>query len=188
MTNLAIRLTNYLLEKKVIEKENFEIYQYGFEIFLEVCINVICSVLIACFLDMKLECILFFVFFIPLRSYNGGIHMEHYLSCLFLSCAALAAILLWVKYVLLEPPFSFFLFLFSLFLLKAAGPVNHPNRSVDSDENAQYEKRTNAALFFSLILAVLFLLTDAKRYLFLESLVFLLLSLSAWLGRFRYRA
>lgn len=186
MTKLAVKLANYLLEKRVIEREDFEIYQYGFEIFLEVSVNVLCSVLIAFLLDMKIECILFFVLFVPLRSYNGGFHMEHYLSCLLLSCATLAAVLLMVKYLLPKPLFSFFLYLIALLLLKAAGPVNHPNRSVDAEENAQFEKRTKLSLFFSLVPAVIFLLTDAGSYLFLEALVFLLLSLSAWLGRFKY--
>lgn len=82
MDRLSTKLTNYILLKGVIEENDFEIYQYGFQRFLELFINIMCSIIIAILLNMKLECIVFFLFFIPLRSYSGGFHMEHYLSCL----------------------------------------------------------------------------------------------------------
>ena len=70
MDRLSTKLTNYILLKGVIEENDFEIYQYGFQRFLELFINIMCSIIIAILLNMKLECIVFFLFFIPLR-YRG---------------------------------------------------------------------------------------------------------------------
>ena len=83
MDRLSTKLTNYILLKGVIEENDFEIYQYGFQRFLELFINIMCSIIIAILLNMKLECIVFFLFFIPLRSYSGGFHMEHYYPVFF---------------------------------------------------------------------------------------------------------
>ena len=67
MDRLSTKLTNYILLKGVIEENDFEIYQYGFQRFLELFINIMCSIIIAILLNMKLECIVFFLFFIPLQ-------------------------------------------------------------------------------------------------------------------------
>ncbi len=65
MNFLSKKLTEYILEKGIIEKYNYEIYQYGFQIFLELSLNILCSIIIAVILDMKIECIFFFLFLFP---------------------------------------------------------------------------------------------------------------------------
>lgn len=186
MERLSGKLTNYILIKGVIEENDFEIYQYGFQRFLELAINIICSVIIAVLLDMKLECIAFFLFFIPLRSYSGGFHMEHYISCLLLSCLSLAGILCTVKHFSAAPLLSCILYLISLAVIKITGAVDHPNRSIDEDDNLFFSKRANIILIISLIIFIFFLLSGNTRYLFLEALVFSLTSVSLIIGKKKY--
>ncbi len=183
MDRLSTKLTNYILLKGVIEENDFEIYQYGFQRFLELFINIMCSIIIAILLNMKLECIVFFLFFIPLRSYSGGFHMEHYLSCLFLS---LTGILCIVKYFSATLPLSCVLYFISLAVIKIIGSVNHPNRSVDKEDNLFFNKRANIILLASLIIFAIFLLSNNTRYLFLEALVFTLMSVSLIIGKIQY--
>ncbi|RAZ46637.1 accessory regulator AgrB, partial [Klebsiella oxytoca] len=52
MDRLSTKLTNYILLKGVIEENDFEIYQYGFQRFLELFINIMCSIIIAILLNM----------------------------------------------------------------------------------------------------------------------------------------
>lgn len=175
-------LTDYILKKGLIQKEDYEIYQYGFETFLEIFINVICSILIAVILDMTLECVIFFFFFIPLRSYSGGLHMEHYVTCLLLSCVTLTGVLLLVKYYTLKPILSFLLFLMAFVIIRVIGPVDHPNRTVDAEENSCFQKRTDYTLIVSFVLAAAFLATNCRKCLFLEALVYLLVSFTSLIG------
>ena len=186
MEHLSIILTNYILIKGVIKENDFEIYQYGFQRFLELTINIICSIIIAVLLGMKLECIVFFLFFIPLRSYSGGFHMEHYISCLFLSCLSLTGILCIVKYFSATMLLSCVLYFTSLAVIKIIGSVNHPNRNVDKEDNLFFSKRTNIILLASLIIFAIFLLLNNTRYLFLEALVFTLMSVSLIIGKIQY--
>lgn len=175
-----------MLKKDIINKDNYEIYLYGSQIFLELSINIFCSIVIAIILNMKIECILFFLFFIPLRSYNGGFHMDHYLSCLFLSCVALTLILMFVKYCTVAPVLSYLLYAISVLIIKEIGPINHPNRSVNSKEDIEFKKRTNITLVLSFIISVIFLLLKKTNYLFLEALVFTLVSSTLLIGHMRY--
>lgn len=186
MERLSIKLTNYILAKGVIVESEFDIYQYGFQRFLELSINIICSIIIAVLLDMKLECIVFFLFFIPLRSYSGGFHMEHYISCLLLSCLSLAGILCIVKYFSAATLFSCYLYFISLVVIKMIGSVDHPNRNVDEEDNLFFNKRANTILLISLIIFIVFLLSNNARYLLLEALVFTLMSISLIIGKIQY--
>lgn len=186
MDHLSKKLTNYILIKGVIEENDFEIYQYGFQRFLELSINIICSITIAILFDMKLECVAFFLFFIPLRSYSGGFHMEHYLSCLFFSCLSLTGILYIVKYFSPTPLFSSILYFISLMIIKIIGSVDHPNRCVDEEDNLYFNKRTNIISLISFIIFIFFLLANNTRYLLLEALVFALTSVSLLIGKIQY--
>ncbi len=186
MEHLSTKLTNYILMKGVIEENDFEIYQYGFQRFLELAINIMCSIIIAFLLNMKLECIAFFLFFIPLRSYSGGFHMENYLSCLFLSCLSLTGILCIVKYLSPAPLFSYILYFISLVVIKIIGSVDHPNRSVNEEDNLYFNKRTNIILLISSFIFILFLISNNTRYLLLEALVFTLTSVSLLIGKIQY--
>lgn len=186
MDQLSKRLTDYILARGVIEESEFEIYQYGFQRFLELSINIMCSIIIAVLLDMKLECIAFFLFFIPLRSYSGGLHMERYISCLLLSCLSLASILCIVKYFSATPLFSCILYVISLAVTKGIGSVDHPNRSVDEEDNLFFNKRANIILFISFIIFIALLLLGNTRYLLLEALVFTLMSISLIIGKIQY--
>ena len=186
MNFLSKKLTEYILEKGIIEKYNYEIYQYGFQIFLELSLNILCSIIIAVILDMKIECIFFFLFFIPLRSYNGGLHMDRYLSCFLLSCTTLALTLLIVKHFTLDPIFSYLLYAISVFIIIITGPINHPNREVNSEENIRFKTKTNITLALGFIISITFLLLSNHRYLFLEALVYALVSSTLLIGRLKY--
>ncbi len=186
MNFLSKKLTEYILEKGIIEKYNYEIYQYGFQIFLELSLNILCSIIIAVILDMKIECIFFFLFFIPLRSYNGGLHMDRYLSCFLLSCTTLTLTLLIVKHFTIGPIFSYFLYAISVFIIIITGPINHPNREVNSEENIRFKAKSNITLALGFIISITFLLLSNHRYLFLEALVYALVSSTLLIGRLKY--
>lgn len=186
MEKLSLFFTNYILKKEVISKENYEIYLYGFQSGLEILINVICCIIIAVSLGMVIEAALFFAFFIPLRSYGGGLHMEKFLACLFFSCVTLSTILLLVKYLSLIPIVSIILYCISLLIIKIAGPVSHPNRPVKQEEILKFKKRGNLILIICSIIAIAFLAMEFQQYLFLEVLTFALVASTTLFGKFLY--
>lgn len=186
MEFLSKKLADYILGKGIIHESNYEVYQFGFQIFLELSINIFCSIIIAILLDMEIECFLFFLFFIPLRSYNGGLHMERYLSCLLLSCITLSLILLIVKNFTVIPFFSYLLYAMSVLVIIITGPINHPNREVSADEDIHFKIKLNITLVLGFLISVFFLISSLQEYLFLEALVYTLVSSTLLLGRLKY--
>lgn len=187
MEHLAKRLAAYICEKEIITEEMTEIYQYGFQCFLELSASTVCSIIIALFLGMLPECLFFFLLFIPMRSYGGGLHMKTYFACFIGSCLILTTSLLAVKYLTIPIPISFTLYLLAAILILFIGPVDHPNREVDAQENRTFIKRTYFTLFASLLLAILFIFMQNARYMLLQAIVFVFISATSLIGRLIYR-
>lgn len=159
MDKLAQVLTSYLLSKGKISEEKSCIYQYGFQIGLEVSLNTIISICIAILCHMEWETIIFFGVFILLRSYAGGLHMRTYTSCLICSCMSLLGLLLVVKHINMASFSSMLIIIFSLVAIKALSPVLDINRPVSSRELIKFAKRLDYSmvgiLFFSLVLLMI---------------------------------
>ncbi len=66
------------------------------------------------------------------------------------------------------------------------GSVNHPNRNVNEEDNLFFNKRANKILLISLIIFAVLLFSNNTRYLFLEALVFTLMSVSLVIGKIQY--
>lgn len=187
MERLSIVLTNYIMEKGVISEESYDVYLYDFQSFLELFFNIICSILIAVVLHMEIECLLFFLFFVPLRSFNGGLHLKSYYSCLIFSCMTMTYILLLVKYISLSSTISFSLFIILLIAVKLTGSFDHPNRPVDEDENAIFIKKTNLTFLLGFLAAIVFLIFQLDRYLLLETLTYLLVFITLVISKLKLR-
>lgn len=187
MEILAKKLADYIYEKEIITEELIDVYQYGFQCFLELSVSTICSIIIALFLGMLPECLFFFLLFIPMRLYGGGLHMETYFACFIGSCFILTSSLLAVKYLTIPILISFALYLFATILILFIGPVDHPNREVDEQENRTFIKRTYITILISFLLALFFISTLNTRYMFLQAIVFIFISTTSLIGRLIYK-
>lgn len=187
MEYLSVVLTDYILKKGIIDEKSYEIYQYGFQCFLEVSASTICSIMIALLLHMLPECLFFFLLFIPMRSFSGGLHLKTYFSCFIGSCLIVTSTLLIVKYITLPIRISFMLYAFCTIIILIIGPVDHPNREVDSQDNRIFIQRTHFTVLFSFLLAVIFAVIENDRYLFLQAIVFAFICITAFIGRIAYK-
>ena len=187
MEYLSAKLTNYILKKGRIDTEAYEIYQYGFQCFLEVSVSTICSLFLALLLHMLPECLFFFLLFIPLRSFGGGLHLKTYFACFIGSCLILLFTLLSVKYFTIPLFISFVLYAFCAILILIIGPVNHPNRKVNSHDNTIFAKRTYLTIVFTFVIAILFIVTNNAKYMFLQAIVFLFIYATSFIGHILYK-
>lgn len=187
MELIAKKLADYIFEKGIITEDLIDIYQYGFQCFLELSVSTLCSIIIALFLDMLSECIFFFLLFIPMRSFGGGIHMKTYFACFIGSCFILASTMLAVKYLTIPLLITFILYIFTAILILIMGPVDHPNREVDAQDNRTFIKRTHFTMLISFLLALFFIFTQNTRYMFLQAIVFSFLFTTSLIGRLIYK-
>ena len=78
MEKIANKIAQILVRENMIDGSMLEIYQYGLVRMLEIGGAVFTSFLICLSMGMMKEGLIFFAFFIPLRSYLGGVHLKKY--------------------------------------------------------------------------------------------------------------
>jgi len=76
-----------------------DIYQYGFLRMLEIGSAALTSFAICLIMGMLKEGIIFFAFFVPLRSYLGGFHLEKYWQCYIMSCVTFLSAMTITRFV-----------------------------------------------------------------------------------------
>lgn len=86
MEKIAYRLTEYLCRHNAIENSEFELYEYGILSGIELVLCVGCSLLISLMMGTTVNVIIFWMIFLGIRSYVGGIHLDRYSYCFFFSC------------------------------------------------------------------------------------------------------
>lgn len=185
MKRLYQALTDYIIVKGVAEETDREMYEYAFEVALELGIFAAATIIIALCLEMFWEGVFFFIIFIPLRSYAGGLHMETFISCFCLSCFVYSGVLLVSKYLEVPGCFSgILMFLLEIMVYKLY-PVENVNRSVDEVENAYFKKRLTVFLLLDCGIAGVCLLLKEDRFLLTAAATFLLIVLTMIAGKWK---
>lgn len=185
MEKLASNLTEYLIHKKVILQERRNIYQFGFQVGLEVILNTVISILIAVACKMELECIIFFLVFIPLRAYAGGLHLDSYIKCMVCSCLSLLLILLIVKYINIDGILMMGIVAFSIIIIKAIRPVEHINRPVSRKKYKEFAKKLNITLMTLTVLSIVLFVLEINRILFTVAVTMLFMAIILFLGKIK---
>ncbi len=183
MSRAARALADYVLYKGVINKDEYDMYEYGFQIALETGLSLIISGIIAGLLHMIPEGILFFIVFIPLRSYAGGLHMKKYLHCLILSCLTFSAVLLIVKYVRLPIFILSIAFLVMEIAIYYMYPVENINREVDEAENLFFRQRLIKFLIFDMGIFVFCMFFKKDSYMMDMVVTFFMVTMTMFLGK-----
>ena len=81
--NIAKKILSY--SKIQINNEiEWDVYLYSIETLLSVVINSVILFILAFLLHLEVEFLCYLVFFIPLRTYGGGIHAKNHLQCILL--------------------------------------------------------------------------------------------------------
>lgn len=182
---MVVRLADYVIQKGMIGEDERNIYEYAFQVFFEIGLCILISSIIAGILGMMMEGVLFFIIFIPLRSYAGGLHLESYCSCLCLSCLTFSVILLICKAWYIEAGISFFILLILILGSWMMYPVENANRKVDIEENIYFEKRLRKFLHFDLLIAIICLLANKDRYLLLCMVTFFMVDITMIIGKIK---
>lgn len=185
MRRLYQALADYIIVKGVAEETDRELYEYAFEVALELGIFAATTIVIALRLGMFWEGVFFYVIFIPLRSYAGGLHMETFFSCFCMSCLAFFGVLLAAKHFEVSGCFSGILLLLLEVLVYRLYPVENVNRSVDERENAYFKKRLTGYLLLDGGIACVCLILRQDRFLWTAAVTFLLVVLTMIAGKWK---
>lgn len=186
MKQVSEKLTRYIIKSGAVPPESYSVYQYCFQIGLEM----LCSFLVCCILGillhMVLEFVIFTVIFMLLRTYAGGIHLERFVSCLVCSVSVQTVVLIIYKILYLPLFVSWICIIFCSAAIMKMAPVQCENRELSDHEKVIFKKNTKKIVLSVILFSVVLSFSDLNRLVFLVSLVLLSIMISQYIGTIKY--
>lgn len=158
ITSLAQRIADFLLENDAIDSQKLDIYIYGFEVIISCIVTILIGLILGLAFSQLVECVIFLIVFILMRSYSGGYHASTYLKCnmIFASNIFIAMIILKLSF-----NFSFYLHtivcIFCLILFIRFAPIKSKYKHLTNEEC----KKHNTS---SVIIGVCFILISSLLF------------------------
>jgi accessory gene regulator B len=159
LERLANRWTDFLIAKGA-DPENKEVYAYALEYILSSVVSYGILLILAAVFNLVPQMLLFFLFWIPLRSNFGGVHASSQAMCLVLSAIfGVGSVFLAVNFI---PDILVILICSAVCILMTflIAPVMHPNHPVTKERLHHIKKVVRAVILVecALCIAVYFLL------------------------------
>lgn len=132
-------ITDFLISKEVIEREEADIYVYGYETLLSGVIDFAIVTAIGCLTGHLLNALVFFIMFVSVRMYSGGYHAQTYGKCKLTMVLLLLAVL---GISMVKLPLSAVCLLLILLLITVwfRAPVENTNKPLDALEKKKYRR------------------------------------------------
>lgn len=152
ITALAQYIAGCLLRNDIIDGEKLDIYIYGFEVMISSISGFVIALLLGLAFSQILECIVFLLIFVSMRSYCGGYHADTYLKCNSIFAATITAVMLLVKMVPQYPVYVHFLVgVFSMLTVILLAPVENKFKPLD---DATKRKCRSISVLLALLFSV----------------------------------
>ena len=165
MEKIAKKLTDYYMRTGLINEKDAAIYQFGWQVSIEILISIIASIGIALYLKMFPEMIFLGGIFIPLRTWAGGVHLDRYWKCFVCSVMIMVVGLVSSKYIHCDETYSFVCICGLLLIISGFGVCKNSN--VKERYKESLLKKLRAFELGIAIVAVILKLRENGQYLFL---------------------
>ena len=163
LESVAYRIVNTQIRKGLLKEEDRNIYQYGYQMLMEYCINIATSITIAAFFHAYIVVLVFSLAYFLLRGYAGGYHAKTSIGCFLMSAVLLAAVVVVVRYAG-NVSFSKELILAEMVMLPYVFkkmPIPVKNKPITENEKIHFGKM--ARLVYAAELAVVIVLIGGGR-------------------------
>lgn len=169
MIDAAARtVTQKLIDNKVIEIDDWDIYMYGLQMMISGIIKSIGFILIAWTLGWIPEALVYIATFSSLRVHAGGYHADTYLKCFLITAIATFVSIYVVKTFLVS-----YMLLFTVMLVIVActiivkyAPVDTPNKRMIGDERRVFRLKTIRTMVIQVLLIAIVLLLAPQWIIF----------------------
>lgn len=171
INKISESLTDVLVKKEVISKDEYEIYQFGIDCFIMKSIHIISYFILALIFHKLPELAVFLIAFIPLREYAGGYHAKTSLKCYFVSCIAVISYLILISYINQDIfIYSYIIAIVASILILLIAPVETSNKPLDEKEKTVFKKRACLLTVVELSLVILLWVTKFYQMSFIISI------------------
>lgn len=179
--NLSMKLSAHLVDQRIIESSDIEIYAYGIELLLATGVNIL-IVFVESFLFRRLLAGIFFLLgFIPLRTTAGGYHANTHIGCCCVFIAMYSVCLIILCYI----PQSYYLSIIfasaivSFLLVILWAPIEAPSKPTSANNKRRNRGQSIAICSVDLAIAIISIFVG-KMYQWLILCYFLGIAATAY--------
>ncbi len=187
MERLSEKLTDYIIKTGVVSEESYAIYQYGFQIGIEMLSCFLVCFGIAIYLRMIPEFLVFTGSFMLLRTYAGGLHLDSFTGCFICSVFVQTSVLLISKQCTILLPIAWTIIFCGSILIWKIAPVENINRELDTTEKAHCKKVTVKVLSGIIAFALVCTLCDMDNMVSLIAVTIFVVLISQYIGMEKYK-
>lgn len=158
---LSNQIANMLVKNRIIQKNEFEIYRYGFEMLIYFIINISIILFISIIFNKTIQTIIFLICYCTLRQFTGGYHARNYTEC------TLTFVLMYLSTIFISnnidiDKFNYIpvlIIIVSLMIINTIAPLDNRNKPITKIEKKYYKKITQIIVLVIstiLILSIVF--------------------------------
>lgn len=140
-TKLSERTVNRLICKNIIKDNEQDIYQYGLNRFFTICLNIVTILVLGIIFNQIIQCIIFALSFMVLRTYTGGYHAKTPVRCYITTLISIIITLSVIKFIPINRFVCLGLLIFSCLLIMLLSPIGCSNKPLDEIEVVVYKRR-----------------------------------------------
>lgn len=146
MSNVMDYLVDWMINNKIIEEDEREVYIYGVRQSIFIVINLLTAITLGYIFDLTIQIVVFWGAYIPIRSYAGGYHAKTPLRCYMFSIGMILSIILGFKWIPLKGYVYLYILIVSAINILRLAPVEDCNKLLNEREKVAYARRTKVIL------------------------------------------
>ena len=139
-TKLAEHIVQKLIAVSVVEEGDRELYIYGFFLLITRFYFFLVTIAFGCFLRIPCESVIFYIVFILLRSYAGGVHARTEMACTVWTTLTIGIAMVAIKMMeVLNGPILIFA-VFSDLCILIHSPLDSEAKCLDANERRKFRR------------------------------------------------
>ena len=137
IADFAEKISNTMVDRGIVQKEDVELYQYGIENSITVAGNLLASALFGILTGRLGVVLVFLLFYSTLRTYSGGVHCKSKLGCFILSMLILLVPVFSYEWVMemVTFPVIFAVGVIAIVVILVLSPVESINKPLDDESS-----------------------------------------------------
>lgn len=163
---LSIKLTSFLLQRKIINADDIEVYEYSIEVLTSDIVYFLIAFLTAIISKTIFESVLFFLGFLSIRKVAGGYHANSYGMCHFLFWLNQVIMILLSKFLVAtyERQITFVFLIIGIICVLAFAPVENVNKPFSEQEKKKFAWLSRIIAVLTLFIITVLYFTDISFY------------------------
>jgi len=115
------------------------VYYYGFQIIIGGLNKFLLLITLGILLNILPQLLLTTLSFISLRIWTGGLHLDSYSKCFYVSLLSFTLMALLAKYIILSQFITMLIFLIIYFIILIYAPISHPNHPIKHNKKIKFK-------------------------------------------------